>query len=54
MQATLPQEHLCAPTPHRPHLPLEVQTALPKLVPLLGLLTYEIVPAGLRRWGGQW
>lgn len=33
----------------QPHLPLQVQTALPQLIPLISLLTQEVVPSGLRR-----
>lgn len=33
--------------PPQPHLPLQVQTALPQLIPLISLLTQEVVPAGL-------
>lgn len=37
--------------PHhpQPHLPLQVQTALPQLIPLISLLAQEVVPSGLRR-----
>lgn len=31
------------------NLPLQIQTALPQLVPLISLLTQEVVPAGLMR-----
>lgn len=55
---TLPEKHL---SPPQPHLPLQVQTALPQLVPLISFLTQEVVPAGLMgaarnsgRKGGDW
>lgn len=38
--------------PPQPHLPLQVQTALPQLIPLISLLTQKVVPAGLMRGVG--
>lgn len=40
--------------PPQPHLPLHIQTALSQLVPLISLLTQEVVPTGLRRGVGEW
>ena len=37
----------------QPHLPLQVQTALPQLIPFISLLTQEVVPSGLMRGWGQ-